>query len=642
MAGDAFFTKKRKRPTKTTSTAPRNNNPRSNPTRTSASAALKGGRVRKDAAGRGVSTRDEVDEDDEEIASGSDNDSFAGFNRGDDSDVESGRDSDASYDTEDEQETPAEKRLRLAKEYLAQIEAEIAGDEDDVDAGDIDRELIGERLAKDNLVAKERIYLRIADHIDWSSCRVTRTPTNHKACLTSVAWAPSIDTVYATYKDGRVQKWSANPHRRTLRLKKTSGRLAKAKATLCSAVDGDGETLATGGADGRITVWSCATLEELKSFPQHRDAVNGLAFPQDIKGSRDLYSASSDRTVKCFDTRQLTYIETLFGHQDVITDVSAVVSNTCITAGARDRTVRLWKVLEESQLVFRGGDAKESFTEGSLDCCAQIDKELFVTGSDNGTLALWSTTKKKALFRIATAHGLDPTFNTTAERDPAATAAITASARATHTKFADDDGKTATTHSETHTMDAVMRERIEADGEADDLTPPESMSATLSNGSSDASSTENADRDAKLKALSRKLLPGIAAPDRARWITAVAVIPFSDLVVTGSWDGYLRFWAISRDNRRLSTAPIHAARIGRGCVNAIVVAPNHLKAASTSKRQIDGQRDGWRVYAALGYETRLGRWKTVGGSRNEIVCISIPPTTTPSSKTIASTAATDS
>lgn len=118
----------------------------------------------------------------------------------------------------------------------------------------------------------------------------------------------------------------------------------------------------------------------------------------------------------------MAYIETLFGHQDHVVNVAGLSAEKCISVGARDRTARLWKVVEESQLVFRGGgstatrtnrDDKSSavgYAEGSIDCVAMIDEEMFVTGSDNGAINLWNINRKKPVFTINLAHGLDPTL----------------------------------------------------------------------------------------------------------------------------------------------------------------------------------------------------------------------------------------
>lgn len=107
------------------------------------------------------------------------------------------------------------------------------------------------------------------------------------------------------------------------------------------------------------------------------------------------------------------YVETLFGHQDAVQAVDALRAESIVSVGGRDRTARFWKIVEETQLVFRGGgrskfrelleggalqgmdeddeDAhtkggkqKKGFIEGSLECIAMIDETNFVTGGDSG------------------------------------------------------------------------------------------------------------------------------------------------------------------------------------------------------------------------------------------------------------------
>ena len=70
-------------------------------------------------------------------------------------------------------------------------------------------------------------------------------------------------------------------------------------------------------------------------------------------------------------------------------------ADRCLSVGGRDRTVRLWKIAEENQLVFRvvrvnGGSLDEVVPTGPY----------FVTGSDSGTLSLWSSGRKKPISSI--------------------------------------------------------------------------------------------------------------------------------------------------------------------------------------------------------------------------------------------------
>ena len=107
------------------------------------------------------------------------------------------------------------------------------------------------------------------------------------------------------------------------------------------------------------------------------------------------------------------YVETLFGHQAPVLGLDSLMRETAVSVGGRDKSVRFWKIPEESQLVFRGGartsweDAldgadlgegmevdgagrrkknrtHESFIEGSVECVAMIDETTFVSGGDSG------------------------------------------------------------------------------------------------------------------------------------------------------------------------------------------------------------------------------------------------------------------
>ena len=350
---------------------------------------------------------------------------------------------------------------------------------------------------------------------------------------------------------------------------------------LTVAASADGKFVVTGGKDRRLIVWNAADLKPLRVFTQHRDAVTGLAFR---RGTNQLYSSAKDRTIKTWSLDELAYVETLFGHQDEVVDVAALAQERCISVGARDRTARLWKVVEETQLVFRGGGGEKkhkpptattTYTEGSIDRVAMIDEEMFVTGSDSGTLSLWTLHKKKPIFTVPLAHGLDPP-----------------------------------------------------------LRPDE------------ASADKNPD-------------PVVPSPPQPRWITALATIPYSDVILSGSWDGHVRAWKVSADKRRIEalgpvSPPVTIANgdvglsnnnnvtngdnnddgtgsgSGSGTTSTLTVTetphenePKPLVRGFVNDLSVfeRGERgkDGVCIVAAVGTEHRLGRWKKVKGKNGAVV-----------------------
>ncbi|KZF24605.1 WD40 repeat-like protein [Xylona heveae TC161] len=522
---------------------------------------------------------------------------------GSESEGEEGADEEMDEDegtsgSENEDETAAERRLRLAERYLENVREEV--DDYGFDAAEIDRDMIAERLKEDVAETKGRMYRRIADSLGFSDATCTQfradtLPTTSIATcapyaytvskdMTLIKWelptppSPSNSSTNNAQTNGTKKQKNPPPARRRPKqiafvkgdknFADDTSYLGHTDQILTVAASQDGKFVATGGRDRRLVVWNATDLTPLRVFTQHRDAVTGLAFR---RGTNQLYSGSKDRTLKTWSLDELAYVETLFGHQDEVVDVDALAQERCVSVGARDRTARLWKVVEESQLVFRGGGSLEKksrkekeleaanggapvstarYGEGSMDRIAMVDEETFVTGSDNGSISLWSLQKKKPLYTVHVAHGLNPP-----------------------------------------------------------LKPEE------------ASAEQNPD----------PIPPGRPQP---RWITALATIPFSDVILSGSSDGYVRVWRIGDDKKSLEPMGVLGGGAGgSGDANGLELvngdATGTQNPHQTSIRGVvndiavfergDRGRDGACVVAAVGTEHRFGRWIKLKGKNGAVV-----------------------
>lgn len=528
----------------------------------------------------------------DESISGSDDEDDDGQARG----GGGGEDFFASESEDDELEglDPAARRIALAERYLESTRQQVI-DEAGFDAAEIDKELLaermGDRLKEETAETRGKIYRWISQDFDWPKANRAEF-RHHQKSVTGVAIAG--DYAYTVGKDMILAKWqlpavdaelgrSRKPKKVAASRpfgKKRDEKEIHTKAIRCVAASQDGKFVATGGLDKKLIVWDAATLKPLKVFAynSHRDAVESLAFR---RGTNQLFSAGRDRNVKIWSLDELTYVDTLYGHQDSVVDVSALAQEKCVTVGARDRSARLWKVVEESQLVFRGGGAPKLKSnpnqndstvevldddpahEGSMDRIACLDDENFITGSDNGSLSLWNIHKKKPVFTYPLAHGIDP---------------------------------------------PLPLEKLSA--EAD---PPE---------------------EARNK-------------PQPRWITALRAIPFSDIFVTGSWDGYVRVWKITQDKRRIESLGrlgriessvdnlldefgVSAASLTNGALQAITDSTQKqgLVEGVVNDLAIDdrGERakDGIIVIAAVGKEHRLGSWREFEDGKNYCVLFEVP------------------
>ncbi|KAE8440828.1 hypothetical protein EG329_006409 [Mollisiaceae sp. DMI_Dod_QoI] len=478
----------------------------------------------------------------------------------------------------EEEETAAERRLKLAERYLQNVREEVI-DPEGFDAEEIDRDLIAERLKEDVAESKGRMYRKLAHDLDFDVATHTWFRWNCESVTSVATCAP---WAYTVSKDLGLAKWRIQelpenqwipkngkkkqkkptppPKKKPEQVAFRRGDKSKAKdnayeghvdTILVVAASQDGKFVVTGGKDRRIVVWEAETLKPLRVFTHHRDAVMGLAFR---RGTNQMYSASKDRTVKIWSLDELAYVETLFGHQDEVVDVSALAQERCISVGARDRTARLWKVVEETQLVFRGGGGEKKrkqdnlkVQEGSIDRVAMIDEETFVTGSDNGSLSLWVIHKKKPIFTMPLCHGCDPALK------------------------------------------------------------PEEASAEIHPGN--------------------EVIP----EPQPRWITALATIPYSDVILSGSWDGQLRAWKISDDKKKIESISVigTACFMENGHVNGNVHDAEHsnvrgvINDISVFERG-DRGKDGVCVVVAVGKEHRMGRWQKQKDGKNGAVVFEIP------------------
>src|SRR5579859_7559704 len=322
--------------------------------------------------------------------------------------------------TSEEEETAADRRIRLAQRYLDNIREEV--DESGFDAAEIDKGLIAQRLKEDVDEAKGRQYRLIATTLDCKAATQATFRMNTKSITAVAVCSPYA---YTVSKDRTLVKWELVPprldspvlndgvHKRRRPVGSRPNQLAFVKGVkvdvdapsqqghigeiLALAASPDGRYVVTGGQDKRLIIWSAEDLRPLKTFSSHRDAVTGLSFApsssQPGVGSQ-LFSASMDRCLKTYSLNgndSLAYVETLFGHQDHVVAVAAMGVDQCVSVGARDRTARMWKVVDETQLVFRADSSKHDvYATGSVDCVAALPPVNFVTGSDSGAIGLWS------------------------------------------------------------------------------------------------------------------------------------------------------------------------------------------------------------------------------------------------------------
>lgn len=207
--------------------------------------------------------------------------------------------------------------------------------------------------------------------------------------VTCVELSRDEGSAFSASKDNALHRWDVATGKRVAVLSPSwkgasCGYKAHEKEVLAMAASSDGRYLAAGGRDQEIRIYDCRTNACVKTFTGHRDAVTALVFRTD---SHALYSGSLDRCLKHWNCDELAYVETTFGHQAGLHGIDAWRKEKAVTCG-EDRTCRVWKLTEDSHLMFKGHSA-------SIDAVGLLSEESWVSGGQDGAVALWQASKKK-------------------------------------------------------------------------------------------------------------------------------------------------------------------------------------------------------------------------------------------------------
>ena len=535
-----------------------------------------------------------------------------------------------SSDEEFENENETDKRRRLAHQYLDNIRSEaneIAteqlnskrqkldkdlgntnGDElkiddyNNFDAADLEREILEKRLYKDNLSQEGKMYRFIADDFanfdiqkgdskskmvlkkkQFNRCSdyltsmdafqenqmttlldlennnmINNNNTNKRPFLVTV----SKDFILTKYDlsqfDKRINKLKQMKigdriFKEELKTEHDNNSLNHYKTLYSVAIAPDGKTIVTGGKDRKLIIWSGETLQALKALPtkDRRGEINAMCFRNN---SDQLFVACRDYKIRVYNITQFQQMETLFGHQGPITDVSVLNMERCVSVGSFDKSLMLWKLQDESRLVFKlpqqsksqqilqkdyikkhASSLKKSkhinkknlpnfFPQPTtLNLVKMIDDTHYITATDDGSLQLWSTQKKRPIYHVPQAHGFK-----------------------------------------------LKRHSLKVSAESD---------------------KRQVDAQKKIQR------------DEGNRITALCVLAYSDLLISGSTNGEIIFWKIDLNGSKL-------VRIGTvDGVKGVVIG---------IKVVLSEDEDKYRVLVGTSKEEKEGRWEKIDGARNGV------------------------
>ena len=483
-----------------------------------------------------------------------------------------------SGESSEEDETAASRRLRLAERYLENIRTEV--DEHGFDAEEIDRDLIAERLKEDAAESKGRLYRRLAEELNFEGSSRTWWRWNCESVTGVAACQP---WVYTVSKDLGLAKWRVQELPGDQWLPKNGKRKSKKPVPPPKRRP---EQVAFVRGDRKMV--------KDNSYQGHVDTILAVAASQDGKF---VVTGGKDRRLIVWDAETLKCLRVFSQHRDAVTGLAFRRGTNQLYSSSKDRTIKIWSLDELAYIETLFGHQDEV-----VDVAALAQERCISVGARDRTARLWKVVEETQL--VFRGGGAEKKSKHTHNSGPRVQeGSIDRVAMIDEEMFVTgaDNGSLSlwVIHKKKPLFTLPLCHGVEAP------LKPEEASAEVH---PDAS---------------------IVPQPQPRWITALATIPYSDVILSGSWDGCVRAWRVSDDKKRIEAVGVVGGSGIVAEVNGHVNGDGKVDAEQSSIRGYvndisvfergDRGKDGVCVVVAVGKEHRMGRWSVLPGKNGGVV-----------------------
>ncbi|MEH1845408.1 MAG: caspase family protein [Nostoc sp.] len=232
-------------------------------------------------------------------------------------------------------------------------------------------QVIGENLEK----MPEQILTSVQNSLQ-QAMEVLTPFRGHQGRVSSVAISPDGQTIVSGGEDGRVRLWNFQGQPLAKPFGGDQGRVNSI------AISPDGQTIVSGGDDGRVRLWNFQGQPLAKPFGSHYSRVNSVAISPD---GQTIVSGGDDGTVRLWNFQGQPLAKPFGGDQGGVNSVAISSDGQTIVSGDDHGTVWLWNF--QGQLLAKPFGSHYSRVNS---VAISADGQTIVSGGADGTVELWN------------------------------------------------------------------------------------------------------------------------------------------------------------------------------------------------------------------------------------------------------------
>jgi WD40 repeat protein len=212
---------------------------------------------------------------------------------------------------------------------------------------------------------------------DVDSRTELKTIQGHADCIYAVVFSPDAKTIATASYDKLIKIWDVQTGKEVRTLKD------HIDAVYALAFTSDGKRLISGAADRTVKIWNPATGERLYTFGEPADGINSIAVHGNLVTAGGL-----DKSIRLWELGEASgrLLNTVIAHEDAILKVAFSPDGKLIVSSSADRTIKVFNTADLSEVKTIPG--QPDWTYGIE---FAPDGKTFVAGRYDGSVSIYDT-----------------------------------------------------------------------------------------------------------------------------------------------------------------------------------------------------------------------------------------------------------